>query len=408
MTAINESRTTITLPLDQQQPLEPTSCWLGRCWAWIQLQIFDPIIQLFCSIFSFCFPPPIPLSINSNIRLTILNAPECLATASANLISKPLVNLGATCYLNALLQMIARLNGFNNLLITPLPLETAYLENKQLLKGHLAAIIHIMRSPDNATVSIQHLKTLFHLLQVCGWRHQPTVPQDPQELLMFLRRVLCEDESSHLQKALILSYGSTTKVSRIERVSEISMALPEKDSPEITSMTYAVQNYLAPEFIYGYRPGDDGEEQVAYKQSCFVGRPPDTLFVQENRFGATSNGRPFRISTPIPSGKSPVFDIKLPVYELSEGNISENAQEHLFKFTVAICHRGGQSIEGGHYTTITMQTKEDNTTVWTFYDDSKKPVQYAGDASGAIPPLIANKIQSQGYYLGYERVEEIL
>jgi uncharacterized UBP type Zn finger protein len=415
-----------------EMPVSSEQCcmfqWIGRIWNWIRDEVFAPIARCFQIAFTYCCNSTIPIAIDDQTRARILEAPTELAKAQANVVSKKLINLTCTCYLNATLQMIASLNAFNGMLTTPIPLPQRenfptdddyqralrVCENMQLLKGHLAAIIHKMRNPDKTDlITLDHLSDLFCLLQVCGWRKQFWQQQDPHEFLMFLRNALNE-QNNLLQVVSSVSYsheGITRTCLKTEAFTEVSLGIPKTNALRdrtCTSMQNLIESSLE-EDVEGYRPSEQSNERfTAHKKFHFLSPPPNVLFFQEKRFGWNENG-PHRISTAVPQQMN--FDpmLSIPFHTITTTGEQEEVTENetkQYRLKAVVCHHGGTDSSSGHYTAIVTQLQEEKE-IWMHYNDAQAPKGFFNTAEATtIPTTISNKIKTDGYYLAYELVDD--
>jgi len=414
---------------------ESQGCCLINCivkvWTWIKEAILDCIRLIFQSFGSCCSTTTIPLSIDESIRDQIAPAPSNLAAASEEVVSKKLSNLGNTCYLNATLQMIARVNAFNDMLTTPLPrpandglthdqFQSAVTrwENKQALQAHLSSIIHEMRTPDGSdTVSSQRLKVLFHLLQVCGWRKHIWQQQDPHELLLCIKGIFNSESLPNTQLRTVSKYSyqidgeERSHLSRQEeQLTELSLALPVDRELKVTTdckdMESLISHYLKEEDLEDFRPLGDGTPAVDTKKSLhFLSPAPELIFIQEKRFGS-NQGQPYRISTPVP--QEPIFntEMSIPFYRrgLDDETTLLEHETRTYRLVGAICHRGGKSAEGGHYTFVGAHRYQEKP-LWVIYNDSRNPDSCRDPLGNRTPPTISNKLKTEAYYLAYELIE---
>lgn len=426
-----------SLPAVQQHPIEtPASSqqcciveWAGHIWNWINEQILCPIGLFIQTLFSYCCHSAIPVAIDPHTRARILPAPSELTPANETIFSKKLVNLYSTCYMNATLQMIAATNAFNQSLTSAIPLPprenfstdqeharaVAICENKQLFKGHLAAIIQKMRSPNtHERITATHLSDLFTLAQVCGWRKQFWQQQDPHEFTLFLRQALNE-QSNFLHMActqsFILDGAVQSHLGEEQMLSEIALEIPDVNAMQRTSpgttMCDLIDLYTT-ETIENYKPRDESDETVSlHKKHHFLSPAPETLFIQEKRFGWNAHG-PYRISTAVPGPMPFNPTLTVPFHEVNDRGEVTLSETKQYRLKTVICHHGGGSASSGHYTTLRAQHFNEQET-WVLYNDAKEPQRYpSNDPAGLAPPIVSNIIKTNAYYLAYELVDDSL
>jgi ubiquitin C-terminal hydrolase len=433
--------------------------WLGHAVCWIKETILNPMYQFFVNFF-LCGnddgqeknPPPLLLksqlsttqerlngpptsqkakSRSPTFSMKILPPPLKLSMAMDDVVSRPLVNLGATCYMNSVLQMIARLNAFNGMLTHPIQFvasrqfdgeeDEAYavriqkaennfletLEDREALQGHLCAIIEMMRAPAlNVPIDYRELQTLFYLLQKCGWEYSPYQQLDPQELIAFLKEKLGSDMDSIDQLGRIRYVKDGEECisdSKGDPLPEIAIALPVdkkgKLLPEFDTMDKLIANFLC-ENIDDYCPVKGGPIYQAKKEVYFIGKPPETLFVQQKRFSYNRSTSAFnRIDCETPFSET----IKVPFFS----DPSLPPVEHTYQLKVVIGHGGGRTIDSGHYTAMALHQFQSNNGQmkgqWMLYNDRARPRPYSSNLQekGSVVQDITRK----AYYLAYERID---
>lgn len=388
-------------------------CWLGRCWRWIQEKIINPILNFFASM---CQTEKV-LEMRP-LQTDPLQEPEELKEASESMISKPLPNLGSTCYVNASLQLIARLNFFNAMLTTPIVDNDAYtdierdlIKYREELRSHLCAIIHKMRGGDpDSSISREMMETLYTLLRKAGWNKNKYAQQDAHEFLNNLCDILsCPKKLIHsiakMSCELREKYNDTVQ-------SDFELLLPiPVDAAGKLPANYASMNDLLPFYresmIEGYKPYKDAPGVKAHKTLFFVdtetAQAPDTLFIELKRFDQNPDGTFKRIDARMPY--TPYMEI--PIYEKRDTQDQDRPYEmvvketRLYKFKAAILHHS-TCCGGGHYTTLT-QNQDAHNELLIQYNDRRTPnVAKAGSANGH-KELIA----SCGYVFAYE-LEEVV
>lgn len=374
----------------------------------------------------------------NEIKDRTLNDPGELPAALDTTISRPLPNLGATCYLNSVLQTIASLSCFDEALThelcmtPPVRQEGESLESFEArsqsaqerfltalpyriaLQNHLRSLIRMMRLREtNHPIPANILETLFHLLQVNGWYFSPGSQQDPQELLAWLREKL-DSNVAPIHTITTHSYvqdGVTRSFQKHALDSELILDIPLSTGRRLDPAFNTVNKLIDYSFN---RSGTDDEkvappgqtEQFATaKHTCIVGEPPQTLFIQQKRFGFTpdplhpNGGTSFRIegSTPF----SPT--ITIPVYP---ENLQGEPVVHTYKLRVVIAHHGA-STNSGHYTAWALQKYLDEDQQWTdhkdswfIYDDAHDVQRYP-PSDPDHPQRMINEIRNKGYYLTY-------
>lgn len=373
-----------------------------------------------------------------DIKENVLSAPSELVPASDYVISRPLRNVGATCYMNSVLQLIARLNCFNEMLTHPIcfsppfqyPGEStddydlrcvsarrefdATLEVKNALQGHLCAIIQQLRAPNTLDpIGARELSTLFKLLQLCGWRYTQNEQADPQELIAFIRMKLGDHMPFIQQKerfTYVMDGVSNTLWREGEELKEINLPLPldtegkllpEYDTVDKLIECYSHENIAAdPENLNGFRPSSESPFCDAVKDVFFVGDAPTTLFIQQKRFSfdaASMAASRIGAATPF----SPT--IQVPFYDSRD--LSAPPVLRQYRLKVAIAHAGNQS-NSGHYTTIAWQkykaaADQNYEDTWVLYNDSQLN-RYHPDLEKANS--VVNHLTSRAYYLAYELI----
>jgi ubiquitin C-terminal hydrolase len=185
------------------------SNFIGKSWKWIKENIFLKIESLVNFIFNH-FEIFDPRSFSLDALSTKLLKKVSVIQANTDITQTPLLNLGATCYINSCLHLIANCNSFNTLFEIKLKEnDETRLKTKQALQDHLGHIIHKIRQglPDHS-ITYNDLKTFFSLCQALGWyktAKTSTVQSDANEFLIFLLDVLEMDTKDYLS----LNFGLT-------------------------------------------------------------------------------------------------------------------------------------------------------------------------------------------------------
>lgn len=372
------------------------------------------------------------------------------------IISRPLPNLAATCYLNSVLQMISQLTSFNDMLtheitFKPSPRrpddsDRSYqfrygqelsefektIQQRKALQSHLRAVITMMRQGNatNEPIDRNILETLFKLLQVNGWYKAPFTEQDPHELMSLLYTALGAKPSQihTVDKLSCVKDGATLEATRnVTTIDDLQIPLPTDEHrnilPELDTMDALIQSYLHDRLVgeNGWKPEGETEFYDADKTTYIVEPAPETLFIQQKRFGFEINpetfaGTPYRINDLVPF--NPI--ITIPVYDPND--LNKVPVEHAYKLKVVIGHDPGEygtstSVNSGHYTTwvrqkyfITESEQDQNNPdqaigeykdTWVVYNDSER-ARYPSDPPH--PESLQLAIRQKGYYLAYVRV----
>lgn len=373
------------------------------------------------------------------IKKRVLVDEVALPAACELTISRPLTNLSATCYVNSVLQMMAKLSCFDELLTHEITFQPPVqqtgesqdhyqtrvrslqeefdkkVDKRKALQSHLRVIIRMMRFPEtNEPIPYADLSTLFKLMQINGWTKPPSTEQDPHDLLTFLRDVL-DSKVSEVHTVLKYSYTKEGRIieeqGRADPIPDLQMALPIDSEgsllPEFDSTKKLIDHHFFDELIgeEAWCPTNESVKYDTEKRSYVVHPSPNTLFVQLKRFGFKidkkhpDGGSPFRISCSIPV--DPV--IRIPVYNPT--NLDETPKEESYRLKAVIGHSGGVSVNTGHYTTWTLQKCRDEATgefkdTWVYYSDA---LIKEFPSEPECPKELMDDILLKGYYLAYER-----
>jgi len=335
-----------------------------------------------------------------------------LPKACDSTMSRPLTNLGSTCYLNALLQLIARFSCFDEMLTRPIeisdagasPEQAVIKKQQQALQHRLRKIIAFMRKPENLDpIPRGDLEILYQLLQINGWHHLPTSQQDPLELLTFLQDTLGAQPS---KIDLIEKYtyqdkdGINQTFCKTATLADLQIPLPIDQNKQLVnefdSMDKLLDNYTR-EAITGdnaWIPEGKTERHDLQKVSHIVGTPPNTLFIQEKRFGfSTENFTSFRICGSVPFSPT----ISLPVYD--QDDLAAPPTYYPYQLKAVIGHHGGASSNSGHYTTWALQQVADENN-WIKYDDDKFELFETWQTG-----IVERDISEKSYYLAYTLIQ---
>jgi len=339
----------------------------------------------------------------SEVKKFILTEKE-LPKASDHIISKTLANIGNTCYLNSLLQMIVRLSFFDEMLTKEIQANVNY-DYKVALQSHLRTIVGKMRTPPyTESIENKELTTLFHLLQINGWHKRLGIQQDPHELLITLRTAL-EDNHAPIRSVNKYTYQKegqnrsfTVAESSYEFTIDMSFNMDDQFSFAFSSLEKLIEENSKSR-ISGYKiEGEEGVYEVE-KQSYIVSPAPTTLFIHQLRFSYNADGGTFKLNEKAPF--NPV--ITIPVY--NPHDLDEAPVNHTYELKVVISHEG-ESLNLGHYTTVALQKypgitlePEDQ---WFCYDDTEiRTYSPEDNDAGVHPAKLRKEIRKKGYYLAY-------
>lgn len=317
--------------------------------------------------------------------------PETLRRYDNSVALSALPNLGATCYLNATLRMMASTDYFDSLLTVPLNQP-----RNEMSRKHLMRIIDVIRS--GKRVTHHEMRTLFSKLQESGWRSSSSQQQDPQEFVssIIFTNLNASSRGLKVSDKIIwsTSEGTRFKVSEND-LYEVACALPftqAKDSKVLTlreefkTMEDIVQNYFAKESLPDYRAEGalSTPEKIAY-----LSEAPPTLLIQAKRF---MPGMKLKFDIPVfaPDSTEEVPQLKLPLYSPKIGSEEPvPAEICTYNLKSVICHLG-ESLNSGHYIVLVHEHDKG----WVCYDDSRTSVLSINEAKRLI-----NK---SGYYFSYE------
>lgn len=311
---------------------------------------------------------------------------EVLPPASDHIISLSLTDHWHASYFNSVLQLIARLDCFDEMLthkIAFIPPSRELHEDEMMffnrcesikqsfdqkiaLQSHLRAVIGIMRSGKD-TITHHMLETLFQLVQINGWHFEPTEKQDPVAFFRFLRTALGRIESQAIKEFSIRS------------------PLPGHQLPKFDTMEKLIEN----------SPHGLGHDD-SIKQSLRLTDPaPQTIFIQQQLLPAdTLEDHLPSISHPPPFSPA----ITLPVYDAN--NPDAPPIPCLYQLKVVI---GTQSY--GSYSTFALQKYQhpdwlEAKDTWFCYGPQITLYPFS---ETSLPDVLAIDFQERGYYLAYVR-----
>ncbi|MDR3625011.1 MAG: hypothetical protein P4L16_07735 [Chlamydiales bacterium] len=330
-------------------------------------------------------------------------------------------NLGATCYMNASLWLIARLKHFDKLLTIPINVDSENIEQRlkqglaNKLQKHLAATIDRLRR--QVPIERKYLETLYTLIQSTGWPYDLGSQQDPEELI---RHLINTFEEAHTGKnETVTQVIDTYKLTSVKSWSAdlepqeyratIELHLPSiEDKGEyleehIKTMEDLLENLHTSHFNnenknqihIGTEQKDgndvqiyvDGEQHQYFTENAI----PETLLVQIARMHYCMEANTSkRLDFPIPVFKEDEATLTIPIYKEQDNKMIQT-QIKKYVLSSAICHNGAGSIDNGHYINYSKNDKGE----WVRYNDSSQPeiVDFKD---------VKNAISINSYYLGYE------
>jgi ubiquitin C-terminal hydrolase len=324
-----------------------------------------------------------------------------LPKASDDIISKTLTNIGNTCYLNSLLQMIARLSFFDEMLTKEIQTNVND-DYKVALQSHLRTIVGKMRTPPyTENIEDKDLTTLFHLLQVNGWHKRLGAQQDPHELLITLRRALEVNQAPihSVNKYTYQKDGKNYSFTNAETSFEFTIDMSFILNNQFRCSLEELIEKNSKSRISGYKvEGEEGVYEVD-KKSYIVSPAPTTLFIHQLRFSYNTDGSTFKLNEKAPFSSS----ITRPIY--NPNDLDEAPINHTYELKVVIGHEG-ESLNLGHYTTLALQkypgTDREPEDCWFCYDDTAINTYLAeDDKAGVHTAKLQEEIEKKGYYLAY-------
>lgn len=301
----------------------PNTSYLEKSITWIRDHLIQPIDRLVSFIYNF-FDNFDSSTFNLDSIKSKLLTPAHIVPASDNMIHCPLINLGATCYMNSCLQILASCNTFNPLFTKEIvDADPVRLQKKQSLQKHLGALINILRNSSHSeSISYENLKTLFTICQALGWHTQAknaSIQADAGEFLLFLTDIF-DFESDDIHTFIFNL---------------------EEEKNEI--LTDQVISHLK-------------QNQMPFTEK----KPPSFLIVNEAR-SVFQQGRPVKVHSSVD------VPVELNLQAFNPLDPNEN-NPITYQLEAAICHHSKYSVSG-HYTAIGRYSDQ----FYIKYDDKKPP-----------------------------------
>lgn len=300
-----------------------------------------------------------------------------------------LLNQGATCYMNSMLQALYSITAFRRMIYN-MP-TTGNEDIEKSIPLNLQHLFYNMQTSDSA-VSTKSLTRSF------GWDSiEAGFQQDIQEFC----RVLLDNLEIKLNNT-----GMKNEISQMFR-GKLKKIIQAKDCPYTSStdeyfydLTLTVdkkkniyesfESMYEPEEIKDYNTESEYGRRVVTLSEKIVDLPP-ILFLHLNRFVFDNYGRPTKLNSKFEFPK-----------ELDLNKFIENSEDNIYELTGVLVHSG--SVNGGHYYAFLRTSLENK---WFCFNDSHVTLEKEEAAINSNYGSSEKYGGTSAYYLIYSKKTEI-
>lgn len=345
-----------------------------------------------------------------------------------------LCNMGATCYLNSLLQTLFHLKIFRK------SIWEAHTSNNRIIRALQSIFYHLQTSSSSSSSNNNSPTSTQVLLDSFGWSSSDAyVQHDVQELARMLierieaaltRRKNTNTNTNHHQHKNGETTTTTTTAEKFNIISRLfkgqfenyisclhvqytSRRIEDFYDLQLTvtpSVLESLRHYVKPDYLTGenkYYANDELKLQDAIRGQRFISFPP-VLFIHLKRFevvGATGAQRKVNarceFSDEMDLGEFVVEENRTGDLTLSGENGGEkkkggSGEKDFWKYTLqsVLIHSG--SVNGGHYTCISNVSNDCQRKRWFLFNDEHVREIGAGEV---FEPNFGSGVSSKSAYM---------